>query len=236
MAYSKFNSNNFNITVSDGNTIPSTDIFGDRTYVDIGSGTVLKLSWTLDYLSSENKLDYYTLYIDAYNSNTGATTRILDNKIGNVKEFYITSSILSKIELSKFQLKVYLKAHSIYGEAYSGTSNILTLNIARGCGTYLKVSNGDKPSIMKRALAFTRLNYVVLTDADGRVIKDSAGKILYVKAARTQDTESGWTLMQEFFMKDLDKTWKKSDIEYEMLTDADGEIITDQDNEPIYVL
>lgn len=239
MAYSKFNSNNFNIVVSDGNTVPSTNILGDKTYMDIGSGTILKLSWTLNIPQSDNKLDYYTLYIDAYDPNTGVVTRIFDNKIGNVKEFYITSSMLSNIDLSKFQIKISLKAHSIYGEAYSGVSSTLTLDIVRGCGTYIKVTDSYVQPIMKRTIAFSKLNYTPLI-IDNKIIRDADGKILYVKAARAQAEDSGWALMQEFHSKDSNDVWHTSDVKYEVLTvtNENGleEIVLDKNNEPIYVL
>jgi hypothetical protein len=80
------------------------------------------------------------------------------------------------------------------------------------------------------------LDYFPLKDTDGLALLDVNGEELYVKAARTQGTEAGWALMQDFYSKDSSKNWKQSDIRYEVLTDTAGEIITDVNNDPIYLL
>jgi hypothetical protein len=41
--------------------------------------------------------------------------------------------------------------------------------------------------------------------------------------------------MQEFYTKDSNNTWQPSDIKYEVLVDANGELITDPNNENIYL-
>lgn len=233
---SKFENSNFTITASDGNTIPSADLLGNKTYVDIGSGTVLKLSWVFNTLYGSNKVDYYSLFIGAQSTSTGNVTALFNDKIGNVNEFYITSDLLKQVNLSKYTLRCYLKAHSIYGETYSGTSDVFFYDIIKGCGTFTKVSDGYKQPIMKRALAFTKLNYLALTDTEGKALLDSDGKQLYVKSSRAQDNGSGWSLMQNFYSKTSSGTWKQSDIRYEVLIDTSGEIITDINNEPVYTL
>ena len=43
MAISAFS--NLAITISDGGTVPSLDYLSTKTYVNIGSGNVLKVSW-----------------------------------------------------------------------------------------------------------------------------------------------------------------------------------------------
>lgn len=233
---SKFGNSNFTITASDGNTIPSTTLLGNKTYVDIGSGTVLKLSWTFNALYGSNKVDYYSLFIGAQDVTSGTVTALFNDKIGNVNEFYVTSSLLSQISLPKYQLRVYLKAHSVYGETYSGTSDVLFYNVTRGCGTFTKVADGYIQPIMKRAIAFTKLNYLALKDSEGKALLDADGKQLYAMASRAQDADTGWSLMQNFYSKNSSGAWKQSDIRYEVLTDANGEIITDSNNEPIYTL
>lgn len=233
---SKFGNDNFTITASDGNTIPSADLLGNKTYVDIGSGTVLKLSWVFNTLYGSNKVDYYSLFIGAQSTSTGNVTALFNDKIGNVNEFYITSDLLKQVNLSKYTLRGYLKAHSIYGETYSGVSDVFFYDIIKGCGTFTKVSDGYKQPIMKRALAFTKLNYLALTDTEGKALLDSEGKQLYVKSSRAQDNGSGWSLMQNFYSKNSSGYWKQSDIRYEVLIDTSGEIITDINNEPVYTL
>jgi hypothetical protein len=224
----------FILSATDGNTVPSTAILGYKTYVDIGSGTILKLFWDAP-IAANNKVDYYKLYISA-TDNVGKTTTLFNDSIGNVTEYYITSSLLSMLEQTKFKLNIRLTAYSKFGDLYNGDSNTLVLQVSKGCGTYVKVEEGYAQPIMKRALAFTKLDYFPLKVSDGLALLDANGEELYVKAARTQDTEAGWALMQNFYSKDSSKTWAQSDIRYEVLTNAEGEIITDVNNDPIYLL
>ena len=42
--------------------------------------------------------------------------------------------------------------------------------------------------------------------------------------------------MQEFSSKNANGTWQESDISYEVLTDSNGDIVTDANNSPIYLL
>ena len=221
--------------VTEGNTVPSIDILGNKTFVDIGSGTVLKLYWDTP-IAQNNAIDYYTLYLYTYDNISNLYQTIIKSNIGNVNEFYINSSLLTSVKQDHYQLYIQLTANSKYGEAYSVTSEVITVNISKGCGTYVKADRGYPQPIMKRALAFARLGYEVLTDAEGVALKDSEGKLLYVKVARAQDTEIGWSLMQEFCARDSESFWQNSDIQYEILTNEQGEIITDINNEPIYVL
>ena len=255
----KFNSDELIISASDGGTVPSIDIFDGKTYIDIGSGNVLKLSWALNHAAGINKVDHYNLTLQAFNVNTGISTELFSNNIGNINEFYITSDLLSKIDLVKYELRVYLEAKSIYGEKYSCASDVLIFNIAKGCGIYTKVNNGNG-LIMKRSVALAKLKNVALKDAEGKAIKAADGTQLYAKSASVQNTSSCWALMQEFYSKVSDEvalldasgrtivdangraiyidvnTWLKSDIEYEVLYNLDGEIITDIEQENIYVL
>jgi hypothetical protein len=228
---------NLSITISDGNTVPSVDFLGYKTYVDIGSGTVLKIAWSTP-TATGNKVDYYKLCIKHLNPQTGVYDIIFDKAIGNVNEFYITSDLLSQIVLPRYQIDINLSAISLYGDAYNSLVSTLTVDIAKGCGTYIKVDNVYKQPIMKRALAFSKLNYLMLADANGKALKGVDGKTLYVKATRAQATDTSWALMQEFYAKapNDDGKWVASDIKYEALMDANGEIITDINNEIIYTL
>jgi hypothetical protein len=114
---------------------------------------------------------------------------------------------------------------------------------------------------MKRAIAFAKLDYPVLTDESGKQIVGSDGSVIHTKVSNVQDDTSGWTLMQNFYaagsgtsaalydsdgkaIVDLNNrqirlttpAWLESDIAFEVLTDSIGEIITDINNENIYVL
>ena len=154
---------------------------------------------------------------------------------------------------------ISVEAISKYGETYNCTSNIKTVFVSRGSGTYIKVTDGYTQPIMKRAIAFAKLNYVALLDEAGKPILGTDGKAMYTKASSTQDESIGWALMQEFYSIDPNtgavydsrgraitdsngvavgiagNGWQKSDIRYEVLT-YNGEIVTDANNEPIYVL
>jgi hypothetical protein len=223
------------IAASEGNTVPSTDILGYKAYVDIGSGTVLRLFWPTP-VASGNIVDSYTLNITTCDTSDGSLKTLLNTNIGKVNEYYINSELLDSITKATLQLSIKLTANSAKGSVYSGTSSVLTVNIARGCGTYIEVTSTYPQPIMKRAIAFSKLDYKALTDSQGQVLQDSEGKTLYVKMSRAQASESEWTLMQEFNSKNAGNVWKTSDIRYEVLTDSSGELITDVNNHPIYVL
>ena len=248
---------NFNITVSDGGTVPPIDYLTNKTYVDIGSGNVLKISWNTP-TATNNAIDFYTIYISYFDSTTLSYLSLCKVKLGNINEFYIKSSLLSSIKQSFIPVKIYVEAFSRYGNSYNGTSNVCQVDISRGCGTYTRVTDGYSAPIMKRSLAFTKLDYLNILAADGPPLADNAGNSLFSKRSSVQDATSGWTLMQEFLLKSFNKAaltninnedhglplytkgteevWVPSDISYEVLTDANGEIITDLLDESIYVL
>ena len=60
MAISAFS--NLAITISDGGTVPSLDYLSTKTYVNIGSGNVLKVSWNTP-TATNNAVDSYKIYI-----------------------------------------------------------------------------------------------------------------------------------------------------------------------------
>ena len=225
---------NLAVSIADGNTVPSVDI-GNRFYVDIGSGTILKVFWDTP-IATGNHVDYYTITLVTYDRATNSYKTLLNTPIGKVNEFYVTSDMLVNVTMDQYQLDIYLTANSRYGPDYDFTANVVSACISKGCGTYLKVTEGYQQPVMKRSLAMAKLPYVLLLDVEGKVLKDSDGKVLYAKSARVQDATIGWALMQEFSAKDTYSTWRYSDIQYEVITDVNGEIITDMNNEPIYVL
>lgn len=235
---------NIVLQIQDGNTVPSTDILDQKTYVDIGSGTVARLFWNAP-TATGNIVDYYKLTIKQYDRDTDSYYTVFEDNINNVNEFYINSSLLSQIELPRYQLKVFLTARSLYGSIYDSDSNTLTLNISRGCGLYVKDNTLYPQPVMKRAIAFVlvpgqgnTMVYRALADADGRLLTDVNDRQLYVKVSElTRSVENySWDIMQEFYFKNASEKWCLGDISYEVLTDASGEIIVDLNNDPIYVL
>ena len=232
------------LQVQDGNTVPSTDILDFRTYIDIGSGTVAKLFWDTP-TSVGNKVAYYKLSIRRYDPDTGLYYPIFDNIVNNVNKFYITSSMLSNIDLSQYQLSIYLTACSIYGEPYDGVSNTIMLHVSKGCGLYVKDTTAYPQPVMKRAIALTLVPeqgdiavYKALADSSGNLLTDANDRQLYIKVLEhTRSVNNySWNIMKEFYIKNSLGEWNIGDISYEVLTDSSGEIIVDANNEPIYVL
>lgn len=252
---------NLTITISDGGTVPSIDYLSNKTFVNIGSGNILKISWNTP-TAANNAVDNYKVYILKYDSASASYKSFYAANVGNVNEFYVRSSLFDSVSQSFVTLRIYVDAISKYGTAYNGTSNTKTINVSRGCGTYVRVTEGYKQPIMKRAIAFAKLDQVPLVTKDGTEVLDINGNAIYPKVSSTRATGTGWTLMQEFYTGSGDMTedilvdaeervlvdsneaqlyaagegWKLSDIRYEILTDANGEIITDPNNQNIYVL
>lgn len=223
------------INVADGNTVSSIDFLTYPIFPDIGSGTVARLYWNTP-TAADNEVDYYDLTITAYDSSGNSYLKVFSGSIGNVNEYFITSSLLSTVDLVNYKLYVYLTAVSKRGTSYNSPTSNTVVYVCAACGTYMKVSDGYAQPIMKRTVAFARLGYRVLHDENGKVLTDEQGRVLYGKASSTQDNTVGWTPMQTFYTKDPDGTWQASDIKYEVLTDAAGEIITDSNNSAIYTL
>ena len=252
---------NLTLRVSNGGTVPSLDYLDTETYVNIGSGNVLKLSWNTP-TAANNAVDSYTVTILVYDSLSTSYGLLYRANVGNVNEFFVKASLFDAIPQSFITLRIYVYANSRYGATYSCTSNTEQVNVSRGCGTYTKVASAYSAHIMKRSLAFTKLNFIELVAADGTPITDTHGNALFGKASSMQDSHTGWALMQEFLLKcpDLlvladingtelldnsgllmyakgtDTTWAPSDIRYEVLTDSNGEVITDINNQSIFVL
>ena len=232
MAINAFSS--FNITVSDGGTVPSINLT-NKTYIDIGSGNVLKLSWGTP-TATNNAVANYRLCIMVYDLVNLAYKPLYDYNIGNVNEFYLTSSMLSSIKQSSIKLRITIEAISKYGSTYNGTSNPATVYVGRGSGTYTKTTDGYVQPVFKRAIATAKLDYIALLGSEEKALTSTDGKAFMIKAAGVQDTTTGWALMQEFYSKDANGNWKTSDIEYEVLTDASGEVVTDSTNSIVYTL
>lgn len=231
MAISAFS--NLAITISDGGTVPSLDYLSAKTYVNIGSGNILKVSWNTP-TATNNAVDSYKIYILYLDSASASYKSLYTANVGNVNEFFVTPAVFATITKSFLQLRIYVEAISKQGSAYNGTSNTVSINVSKGCGIYAKVEDGEPA--MKRALAFARIAKPALTDNTGKVVTDTTGKTIYVKVSSIQDDETDWMLMQEFYLKDTSGNWNKSDIEYEALTDIDGDAVLDSNDSPIYIL
>lgn len=231
MAISAFS--NLAITLSDGGTVPSLDYLSTKTYVNIGSGNVLKVSWNTP-AATNNAVDSYKVYILIYDTATASYKSLYSANIGNVNEFYVKSTLFNSVTQSFAQLRIYVEAVSKYGTAYNGTSAIKAVNVSKGSGSYVKVSTGYAQPIQKRTLAFAKVNTKSLM-LDGAAVTDAQGRAIYMPASSVQDTTTGWTLMQQTY-SNTPNGWRENDIAYEVLTDANGEIITDTNNDSIYVL
>jgi hypothetical protein len=226
---------NLTISVSDGGTVPSLDYLTNKTFVDIGSGNVLKVSWNTP-TATNNAVDNYKLTIVRYDSASSSYKSLYSANIGNVNEYYVKSSLFSSLKQSYIPLRIYVEAISKYGTAYNGTSNVKLVSVSKGYGMYTRVTEGYKQPIMKRTLGFAKLDYLTLADATGKAITAADGEVLYGKASSVQDDTTGWTLMQEFYSKAADGSWQSSDIAYEALTDSNGEVVTDINSDIVYVL
>ena len=227
--------------VKDGSTVASTEIYGTdkKTYINIGSGNVFKLEWTTPTLAGGDSVDYYRLVIKRHDTTLDVYYDIFDSNIGLVNEFYADSALLPTLPL-QYMLSVYLVAYGKQGSVV--TSNVVNPYISKGTGTYVKVQpDGYTQPIMKRAVAFAKAS---TPEEPVAVLLDSTGKVLYAKdddmplaaevtRALSSDT---WNVMQAGYTKAPDGTWKANDIRYEVLVDNTGEIITDSNNNPIYVL
>ena len=225
----------FTMTISDGGTVPSVDYLQNKTYINIGSGNILKMSWDAP-VAEDNAVDSYVVHILAYDTNSASYRPFYTVNIGNVNEYYLKSNLFNTTEKVFFQLHIYIEVISKYGAAYNCVSNVESINVSKGCGTFTKVSTEDSQPVMKRSVAFAKLDLLPLYAEDGTQVTDSSGTTILGKLSNVQDEASGWTLMQEFKARDANGNWHDSDIKYEILTNTIGEAVTDINNEIIYIL
>ena len=232
----------FNLTVSDGSTIASTEIYGTdkKTYINIGSGNVFRLSWETPALNNNDTVDHYNLVIKRHDTTLNVYYDIFDKNIGLVNEFYVDSAILPALPL-QYRLSIYIVAYGKQGSII--TSNVVNPYVSKGTGTYVKVQpEGYKQPVMKRALAFVEAPMTddiipaVILDEEGNTIPilDDDGNEIPLTAANILQS-SDWNVVLEYYAKD-GSAWQTSDIKYEILVDKDGYSITDNNDEPIYTL
>lgn len=232
---------NLILSIKDGSTISSTEIYGTdkKTYFNIGSGNVFKLYWETPTLTNDT-IDHYNLVIKRHDITLNVYYDIFDKNIGLVNEFYVDSSLLPLIP-EQYKLSTYLVAYGKLGSVI--TSNVLTPYVSKGSGIYVKVEDGYAQPVMKRAIAFENTPTpsdisaaLITTEGDEVPILDSDGNQVSLDATRLLFS-ADWSTMQEGYTKASDGTWRANDIKYEVLVGLNnGEIITDQNNEPIYVL
>ena len=253
---------NLILSIKDGSTIASTEIYGadKKTYINIGSGNVFKLSWNTPALT-DDIVDHYSLIIKRHDTTLNVYYDIFNKNIGLVNDFYVDSALLPAVPL-QYMLSIYVIAYGKQGSVI--TSNVVNPYISKGSGTYVKVEEATYAQpIMKRALAFVkialsssegetlsdiedRLLYTadipvaktefVLTDYNGKVLMDDNEKTLFAEATKVLESTDGWTVVQEGYTKDNAGNWRANDIKYEVLVDQSGAIITDSSGEPIYML
>ena len=220
------------LTISEAGTVPSVEVSGKKTYADIGTGNVFKVSWNTP-VAANNQVDSYIIHILMYDSVEVSYKHLYKANIGNVNEFYAASQLFAHNTQSILLLRIYLEAVSSHGVTYNGVSDTLQVTVCKGCGIYQKVADGYKQPVMKRSIAMSKLDRIPIVDNDGKILTDVDGNSLYAKSSPVQDDLTGWTLMQEFF---TGPHWQQSDMQYEVLTDTSGEIVTDVNGENIYVL
>ncbi len=231
---------NLILSILDGSTISSTEIYGvdKKTYINIGSGNIFKLSWTTPTLTND-VVDRYSLIIKRHDTTLNVYYDIVNKNIGLINEFYVDSFMLPAVPL-QYMLSIYVVAYGKHGSVM--TSNVKNPYISKGTGTYVKVTPaGYKQPILKRAIAFAN---APTSDQDVAILVDSTGEELIaaeddepLTAAFTRVLSSKtWNVMQEGYTKDTEGSWRTNNIEYEVLVDETGEIITDSANKPIYVL
>lgn len=229
---------NLILTISDDRSaVPSTEIYGTKTYINIGSGNVFRLSWEMPTLTNDS-VDYYKLVVKRHDTALNIYYDIFDKNIGLVNEFYVDSTLLPTVPL-QYKLSIYVVAYGKHGSII--TSNIVTPYVSKGTGTYVKVQpEGYKQPIMKRALAFANVPTSneptsVLLDSSGYELLDANGEPLVAEATKVLTSDT-WNIMQEGYTKAADGTWKINNIKYEVLVDKNGEIVTDSSGASIYIL
>lgn len=222
------------ITIAKTDTIPSFKILNEETFVNIGSGNVLKVCWNTP-TAFNNIVDSYKVHVLIQDTISAGYIPLYSVNVGNVNEFYLKSSLFDGIDQTRYILNIYVEVISKHGDAYNGISNVATVTVFKGTGSYVRVETANTQPVMKRALAFARLGYKQLIDSKGKALVDANGRTLYTKILPAQTTD-GWALMREFYSKDLDGNWSASDIRYEVLTDTTGELILDSNDTPIYTL
>lgn len=200
------------LNITDASELPTTRIYEDdfssKTFINKGTGAAFEISWS-EAVAEGNKLDHYALSILDVSTNEHL---VKDKKIYNNK-FCVPAAMLETLSSDLNRLSISVQAISTYGASYSSYPaeiGIKCLNAS--AGTYVEVSEGYLQPIRRRAIAFIRV-YDPNT-AEGYT----------------------WKVAQEAFARDTSNDWQVCDIDYEVLLDDSGEIIVDENDDPIYTL
>lgn len=95
------------------------------------------------------------------------------------------------------------------------------------------LTDRDNNTLLVKALG----DIAIIKDVAGKEVSilDSAGNDVQLTATKLL-TSTDWQLVQSSSIKDPNNTWRTTDIKYEVLVDSAGGLITDAENQPIYVL
>ena len=160
---------NLILSILDGSTIASTEIYGanKKTYINIGSGNVFKLTWKTELetnpVFTNDIVDHYNLVIKRFDPTLSVYYDIFDKNVGLINEFYVNSEMLPSIPL-QYILSIYVVAYGKLGNVL--TSNVTNSYVCKGSGAYVKVQpEGYTQPIMKRALAFAKTAQAAMSGA-----------------------------------------------------------------------
>ncbi len=204
---------NFSLRVSSDNfTVPRTSIYGTEAFVNIGSGTLTKFNWDDPAVDDISDVSGYAITI----THPDLGYEMWHEELGKTNEFALRGDMLlvnlapwERTKLDTFL--VTITAQSKYGAEFNSYAST-SIAVTYGSGMYLDVTEPTSGiSIAKRAIAFMKI-----TNTSG---------------------QEQWVLANAGYFKDASSgQWKQGDIAYEILLDANGEIIYDSNNSPIYTL
>lgn len=200
------------LTIANAGTVPSTNILNQETFLNIGTGDVLKATWSSASGTNNEVLSYgFWLYPNEEDPCYDIGFEWGSHSIFT-NEYIGTASTLNYAGPGWHKFDYFLVAYSKYDHYYDSPPITGTITFINDCsGVYIKLdsTNSNYPQpIMKRAVAFVK-----------------------------EPVSGEWKVCQGAFYKDqASSTWKASDISYEVLVDQNNEVITDTSNEPIYTL
>lgn len=218
------------IRVSEGLTVPSVTLGSRTTYINTGTGDVLKLSW--DILEPE-LTNFYTLDISYFDKSGTSHALAYSIDIGKVNEYCLSAELLNSVPLDSYELAIKLTARSIYGFVYNSVSDTVYLNIKNGCGIYAKVSGGNDQPLMKRAAALARVSDQ--SEDAGLLLSSDSFELVASDTQYLAVDVQVWSIMSDFYKRNSNDTWDLSDITYEVLLDSNNEPITISTGELIYI-
>lgn len=203
----------FNCAVPCTNVLSYRGVVRENLYLDIGSGNVCRLHWS--YPGSDSSIAYYSVYIYACDNDSEAI--FLPEYTTRKNEFYLTADQLDQLrglldEAEGFDdimvCHASVIAHCKYGELYDVDSGDYMFAVCKASGIYQ--TENIVSTLNENLIKITR-------------------SIAFAKSSK------GWLPVADFYTKDTNGNWQKSDITYETLVDENGQVILDINNEPILV-